>query len=171
MPEIKRLLVVVDMQRDFVDGVLGTPEARAIVPSVCGLLARSRAEGCAVAFTLDTHGKEYLSTNEGRALPVPHCIKGTEGWELIPQLNASGARLFEKETFGSVSLAQYAAGFDEVTLCGVCTDICVVSNALLIKAFSPEMRIKAVADACAGTTPAAHAAAIATMRSCQIEIV
>ena len=168
---VGRLLIVVDMQRDFVDGALGTPEARAIVPAVVRLLEQERAAGSAVAFTLDTHGADYLSTQEGRRLPVPHCIRGTDGWELLPELRVSGARLFEKGTFGSIALAEYARSFGEVVLCGVCTDICVVSNALLIKAFSPEARVCVVKDACAGVTPAVHEAALRTMESCQVEII
>lgn len=167
---VKRLLVVVDMQHDFVDGALGTPEARAIVPAVAQLLAKERAAGSAVAFTLDTHTEGYLSTQEGRLLPVPHCIRGTRGWELIPELDAADARLFEKRTFGSTELASYARAYDEVVLCGVCTDICVVSNALLIKAFAPETRVLVAAEACAGTSPAAHEAALLTLKSCQTEI-
>lgn len=168
---VKRLLVVVDMQNDFISGALGTPEAQAALGEVQTLLAAERAAGSAVAFTLDTHGADYLSTQEGRRLPVAHCIRGTKGWELAAGLDARGARLFEKGTFGSVELAEYARAFDEVLLCGVCTDICVVSNALLIKAFSPEAAIYCVVDACAGTSPAAHEAALATMRSCQVQAV
>lgn len=168
---VTRLLVVVDMQNDFVSGALGTPEAQAALGEVQALLAAERAAGSAVAFTLDTHGADYLSTQEGRRLPVVHCIRGTKGWELAAGLDARGARLFEKGTFGSVELAEYARAFDEVLLCGVCTDICVVSNALLIKAFSPEARVMVAGRACAGVTPAAHAAALRTMESCQVEIV
>ena len=167
---VKRLLVVVDMQNDFVTGALGTAEAQAILPAVRALIARERAAGSDVAFTLDTHGADYLSTQEGRMLPVPHCIRGTHGWLLADGLDAANARIFEKPTFGSVPLAEYARAYDEVVLCGVCTDICVVSNALLIKAFSPESKVMVVESACAGATPAAHAAAIQTMKSCQIVI-
>ena len=147
---VTRLLVVVDMQNDFVSGALGTPEAQAVLGEVQALLAAERAAGSAVAFTLDTHGADYLSMQEGRRLPVAHCIRGTKGWELASGLDARGARLFEKGTFGSVELAEYARAFDEVLLCGVCTDICVVSNALLIKAFSPETRVMVAGRACAG---------------------
>ena len=167
----KRLLIFVDMQNDFVTGALGTREAQAILPAVQALLARERAAGSDIAFTLDTHGEDYLSTQEGRLLPVPHCLRGTWGWQLADGLDASGARRFEKGTFGSVELAQYARAYEEIVLCGVCTDICVVSNALLIKAFAPEAEVMAAENACAGATPEAHAAAIATMRSCQIRII
>lgn len=159
------------MQRDFVSGSLGTVEAQAILPAVRDLIARERRAGSSVAFTLDTHGEDYPRTQEGRILPVRHCIRGTDGWALADGLDAGDARIFEKGTFGSIALAEYARAFDEVLLCGVCTDICVVSNALLIKAFAPETHIMVAQNACAGATPEAHAAAIVTMRSCQIEIV
>ena len=168
---VKRLLVVVDMQNDFVDGALGTPEARAVVPAVQELLERERGAGSDVAFTMDTHGADYLSTQEGRLLPVPHCIKGTRGHSLVPGIGREGARTFEKGTFGSIALAEYARQFDEIAFCGLCTDICVISNALLVKAFAPEAALFVAADACAGTTPAAHEAALAAMRSCQVRVV
>lgn len=167
MPGIKRLLIVVDMQRDFVDGALGFAAAQAIVPAV-GALVSGADE---VVYTQDTHGGDYLETHEGKLLPVPHCIRGTAGWEILPQLFRRGARVFEKGTFGSVPLAEYSAGYGEITLCGVCTDICVVSNALLIRAFAPEASVCVVAGACAGTSPEAHQAALLTMKSCQIEII
>ena len=169
MAELRRLLVVVDMQHDFVDGALGTPEAVRILPAVRTLVEEWRGD---VAYTQDTHGADYAATQEGKFLPVPHCIQGTYGWEIVPELRTGkSARIFEKGTFGSVALAEYAREYDEVALCGVCTDICVVSNALLIKAFSPETVIYCVADACAGTSPAAHEAALATMRCCQVQTV
>ncbi len=169
MAELRRLLVVVDMQHDFVDGALGTPEAVRILPAVRTLVEEWRGD---VAYTQDTHGADYAATQEGKFLPVPHCIQGTYGWEIVPELRTGkSARIFEKGTFGSVALAEYAREYDEVALCGVCTDICVVSNALLIKAFSPEAAIYCVADACAGTSPAAHEAALATMRCCQVQTV
>ena len=169
MAELRRLLVVVDMQHDFVDGALGTPEAVRILPAVRTLVEEWRGD---VAYTQDTHGADYAATQEGKFLPVPHCIQGTYGWEIVPDLRTGkSARIFEKGTFGSVALAEYAKEYDEVALCGVCTDICVVSNALLIKAFSPEAAIYCVADACAGTSPAAHEAALATMRCCQVQTV
>ena len=169
MAELKRLLVVVDMQHDFVDGALGTPEAVRILPVVRTLAEQWHGD---VAYTQDTHGADYAATQEGKFLPVPHCIRGTRGWEIVPEVRTGkSARIFEKGTFWSVALAEYAREYDEVALCGVCTDICVVSNALLIKAFSPETVIYCVADACAGTSPAAHEAALATMRSCQVQTV
>ena len=169
MAELKRLLVVVDMQHDFVDGALGAPEAVRILPVVRTLAEQWHGD---VAYTQDTHGADYAATQEGKFLPVPHCIRGTRGWEIVPEVRTGkSARIFEKGTFGSVALAEYAKEYDEVALCGVCTDICVVSNALLIKAFSPEARVMVAGRACAGVTPAAHAAALRTMESCQVEIV
>ncbi len=165
---MKKVLVVVDMQHDFVTGALGTEEARAIVPRV-----KELAEGAEeVVYTADTHTEEYLSTREGRLLPVPHCIKGTKGWEILPEVYRAGAKIFEKPAFGSVALAEYlkAGGYDEISFCGVCTDICVVSNALLAKAYLPEAEVRVYASACAGVTPALHDAALQTMRSCQVTV-
>lgn len=173
----KRYLIVIDMQNDFVDGALGTPEAAAIAPA---LVEAARAFDGELIFTLDTHGEDYLATQEGAHLPVPHCIKGTPGWELIPALaelqRERDARVFEKPTFGSTELARHLVQrnaeepIDSIELVGVCTDICVVSNALLIKAALPEVPVKVDAALCAGVTPEAHEAALATMRSCQIEM-
>ena len=158
------------MPEDVVRGALGTAEARAILPAVQSLLQEARAREACIAFTLDTHGEDYLCTQEGRRLPVPHCIRGTEGGQIVSELKTEGALLFEKNTFGSLPLAEYVRreAFERVTLCGVCTDICVVSNALLIKAYAPEAEVRVAKDACAGVTPAAHEAALLTMKSCQI---
>ncbi len=165
---MKKLLVVIDMQRDFVSGALGTKEAEAIVPRVKELVEGAEE----VVYTADTHGENYLKTREGKLLPVPHCIKGTAGWEILPELYTRGAKIFKKPTFGSLALAQYIrdGGYDDVTFCGVCTDICVVSNALLVKAGLPEAEIRVIASACAGVTPEKHLAALETMRSCQISV-
>lgn len=172
-----RYLIVIDMQNDFVDGALGTPEAQAIAPA---LVDAARAFDGELIFTLDTHGADYLATQEGAHLPVPHCIKGTPGWELIPALaelqRERQARVFEKPTFGSTALAHYLARrnaeepIESIELVGVCTDICVVSNALLIKAALPEVPVSVDPPLCAGVTPEAHKAALATMRSCQVEV-
>lgn len=170
-------LIVVDMQNDFVDGALGTPEARAIVDAV----ARYAADfDGTVVFTKDTHGDDYAATQEGRNLPVPHCIAGTDGWELVPALEAvriaREAPVFEKPTFGSLDLARWlverhsAEPISSIELCGVCTDICVVSNALTIKAHLPEVPLRVSPALCAGVTPAAHDAALSTLASCQVQI-
>lgn len=168
----KKLLVVVDMQRDFIDGALGTKEAQRILPQVRERVRAARKEGFSVAFTRDTHGKNYLSTQEGKNLPVKHCLEGSAGWQIAEGLAEAGDAVFDKPAFGSVALARYAAaeGVADVELIGVCTDICVVSNALLLKAFLPEAAISVRADCCAGATPDGHSAALKTMASCQIEI-
>ena len=179
------LLIVVDMQRDFISGPLGSEQARAIVPAVCARIRQASAEGTQVIFTLDTHGEDYLSTREGRLLPVPHCISGTVGWTLEPAVASEctrGMSSFEKPTFGSTELAHHAAQLAAmrgtpdgkgmtIELCGVCTDICVVSNAMLLKAALPEADILVQAALCAGVTPEKHEAALTTMRSCQIQVV
>ena len=174
------ILIVVDMQNDFVSGALGTPEAFDIVPYVVGRVVDGMNRGEEILFTRDTHGPDYLDTQEGKRLPVPHCIRGTEGWEIIPQLQEYAAHPIDKPTFGSRELGallkardedlrkQGKPGVEKVTLIGVCTDICVLSNALLVKAFLPEAEIVVEADRCAGVTPEAHRMALAAMGPCQI---
>ncbi len=173
---MKEILVVVDLQKDFVDGALGTKEALAIVPHAA---ERIRAFDGKIFATLDTHTEEYMNTAEGKKLPVPHCIQGTDGWQLnetiAAALEGKDCTFVEKGTFGSKELPMLvaeAAGGEEfsVTLLGVCTDICVVSNALLLKAHFPEMTIAVAADCCAGVTPESHDAALRTMQMCQIEL-
>ncbi len=170
---MKRLLVVVDMQKDFIDGSLGTAEAQQIVPAVKNKIREYRDAGDEVVFTLDTHGEDYLRTQEGQKLPVLHCIKGTEGWELCGELKEEPGQRFEKGTFGSKELAAWAAaqGFASVEVIGLCTDICVISNALLLKAFSPEIPVRVDAACCAGVTPQSHENALEAMKMCQIEII
>lgn len=169
-----KVLVVVDMQKDFIDGALGTKEAQAIVAAVSNKLASFDGE---VIFTRDTHTKNYLETQEGRMLPVLHCVKGTAGWELDARLKkhmTCSAKIFNKGTFGSVELGEYLRtmeNIESVTLVGLCTDICVISNALLIKSFLPEVPIYVDASCCAGVTPASHNNALAAMKQCQIHII
>ena len=172
MEREKKLLVVVDMQNDFIGGVLGTKEAQNILPAVRARIADARKEGEEVAFTRDTHGEDYLSTQEGKNLPVPHCIAGTAGHEIAAGLCLAGERVFDKPAFGSIELAAYVKerGFAAVELVGVCTDICVISNALLIKAFCPEAEVCVRAGCCAGVTPQSHQTALAAMRACQVKI-
>ncbi len=174
---MKKILVVVDMQKDFVDGALGTAEAAAIVPAVCEKIKGFEGD---IFVTFDTHGKDYLETAEGRNLPVVHCVRNTAGWKLDKNVAAAlKERSFlpvEKPTFGSVRLPELireAAAGEEISieLIGLCTDICVVSNALMLKANFPEAPISVDAACCAGVTPEAHKAALATMSSCQIAIV
>ena len=176
------VLIVVDMQKDFVDHALGTPEAVEIVPAVAEKIRQYRARGGAVIATRDTHPENYLNTQEGKFLPVIHCVKGTEGWELDDEIAAAlgpDAIILDKPTFGCTELVklmgEFAAEYGEenvnTEIVGLCTDICVVSNALLLKAFYHEMPICLDARCCAGVTPEKHAAALETMASCQIRIV
>lgn len=175
-----RLLIVVDMQKDFVDGALGTAEAQAIVPAVCEKI--QMFDG-AIIVTQDTHQANYLDTQEGSILPVAHCVQNTPGWELDAKVYAAvksrgdaAIRSVMKPTFGSVDLATALAAanqqepIDEVVLVGLCTDICVVSNALLVKAFLPEVKVTVDAACCAGVTPESHAAALKTMQMCQVNV-
>ena len=170
---MKGLLVVVDMQRDFIDGSLGTKEAQHIVPKVAERVRSGREAGEEIVFTLDTHREDYLETLEGRKLPVEHCLKGTEGWQLCKELTGAEGRQFEKGTFGSLELMRYAAagGYDQVELIGLCTDICVISNALLLKAYLPETQVSVDASCCAGVTRESHEQALNAMKMCQVEIV
>ena len=173
---MRKILLVIDMQNDFINGALGTPEAEAIVGRVAEEIRKYPTEN--VIATRDTHTEDYLNTQEGRKLPVVHCVRGTPGWKLHPEIAAAlkGAAIIDKPTFGSKELAEKLSLLSEqddleVTLAGLCTDICVVSNALLIKAFLPETPVRVIADCCAGVTPESHQAALDTMRRCQIEIV
>lgn len=172
-----KYLIVVDMQKDFVTGVLGTREAQQILPAVT---AKVQDFDGRVIFTRDTHQDNYMDTQEGKYLPVPHCIQGSEGWQLAEPLEelrtAQNLPVYDKVTFGCPKLAQDLAEINEqepitsIELIGVCTDICVVSNALVIKAHLPEVPVYVDPACCAGVTPEAHEAALATMRSCQIQM-
>ena len=178
-----KTLIVIDIQNDFVTGSLGSPEAEQIIPGVVRKIELAQA----VWYTLDTHGKDYLNTQEGKNLPVEHCVEGTQGWELRKDVSDAIAKCrergiftkeFRKPTFGSVEMAKEAANCYEkyksqgepfeVELVGLCTDICVISNALLLKAFVPEMKVAVDASCCAGVTPEKHLAALQVMESCQI---
>lgn len=165
---MKKTLIVVDMQKDFVDGALGSKEAVAIVENVKAKIAEYRKNGDEVIFTRDTHQADYMSTNEGKYLPVEHCIEGTEGWEIIPELDVEDALVINKPTFGYLNWKDYE--LEEVELIGLCTDICVVSNALIIKAQFPEIKVSVDASCCAGVTPESHGAALTTMKMCQVEV-
>lgn len=169
-----KVLIVVDMQNDFIDGALGTKEAAEIVEKVAEKIVAARAEHAMVWFTRDTHEENYLETQEGKNLPVPHCIRGTKGWEISARLEVGDSPVIDKPTFGSTALMESIAGLsgvDEIELIGLCTDICVLSNAILLKARMPEVRIQVDAACCAGVTPESHANALAAMRMCQIAIV
>lgn len=172
---MRKVLVVVDMQKDFIDGSLGTPEAVAIVENVVKKIGQYKPED--IYATRDTHEENYLDTAEGKKLPVVHCIAGTEGWEICPQVAKAlaGATIVNKPTFGSVVLAELLQTENdkeeiEIELVGLCTDICVVSNALLLKAVMPENSISVDAACCAGVTPESHEAALTTMEMCQITV-
>ena len=167
-----KLLIVVDMQNDFIDGALGTMRARRILPAVRARIAAAREAGEEVVFTRDTHGEDYLLTQEGKKLPVPHCVRGTPGWEIADGLVQEGDRVFDKPVFGSVELGAFVrdGGYLSAELVGVCTDICVVSNALLIRAFAPETEVCVRESCCGGTSEEAHREAISVMRCCQVGI-
>lgn len=168
------ILIVVDMQNDFIDGALGTKEAQAIVP-----LVKEKIESFqgTVLFTRDTHPENYMETQEGRKLPVPHCIKGTEGWQIRPELDAlRKTQPLDKPGFGSVELGQQLLEMNKkepigsVTLIGLCTDVCVISNALITKAFLPEVPVRVDASCCAGISPQSHGNALSAMAMCQVDI-
>ena len=174
---MKKALIVVDMQKDFVDGSLGTPAAQSIVPAVVEKIRAFR--GDALLVTLDTHGADYLQTLEGKKLPVPHCIKGTPGHALHSEIQAalSGKphTLVEKNTFGSFDVARLLAErfpgeTPEIKLVGLCTDICVVANAMILKAAFPEVPVSVDASCCAGVTPQSHENALAAMKMCQVVV-
>ena len=173
----KKYLLVIDMQNDFISGTLGSEEAQKIVPKI---IAKVTNFAGTVIFTQDTHQSDYLSTQEGKLLPVEHCIEDSDGWQLIDGLKelqkSKNCKSYKKDRFGSTQLAvdllsEYQQGnISSIELIGVCTDICVVSNALLLKAYMPELSISVDADCCAGVTPLKHQAAIETMKSCQIDV-
>jgi len=171
---MKKLLIVIDMQNDFISGALGSEQAQRIVPYVKAKIEEYSKEGHRILFTRDTHGKDYLSTQEGKNLPVPHCIIGTKGHLVSDELDTTGCEILDKPTFGSLELAkriaQLAKDCDEVELCGLCTDICVVSNALILKAQLPETKVVVDSKACAGVTEESHNAALLTMRMCQVDV-
>ena len=169
-----KILVVVDMQNDFITGSLGTKEAQNIVPAVVEKIRQRKTEGYEILVTMDTHGEDYLQTQEGRNLPVEHCIKGSEGWKLASEIEKEvvGCRRYEKTTFGSRELVRDLGQMkpESVEFVGLCTDICVVSNVLGVKAWLPETPICVDSHCCAGVTPQSHQAALDTMTSCQVEI-
>ena len=172
------VLVVVDMQKDFVDGALGTAEAVAIVPHVIGRIEAGIEKGETILFTRDTHFPNYMDTLEGKNLPVPHCVFETEGWEIIPELQkfAEGREIINKPTFGSPMLGNALRDLNEkeeikkITFIGLCTDICVISNALMAKGYLWEAEVAVDAKCCAGVTPESHKTALAAMKPCQITI-
>ena len=171
-----KILVVIDMQNDFVTGALGTKEAQAIVPNVVAKIKEYKKQGYPVLATMDTHHSNYLQTNEGRHLPIEHCLEDTTGWKLVPEIDPliRDVDRVRKSQFANYALSRlimiHFQNKCEIELVGVCTDICVVSNALLLKSYKPEATITVDASCCAGTTPEAHEAALKVMKSCQIEV-
>jgi nicotinamidase-related amidase len=173
---MRDVLIVVDMQKDFIDGALGTKEAVAIVPAVVDKVAQFKGD---VIFTRDTHFEGYMETQEGCNLPVLHCIRGTEGWQICKELlpYTVDKPVIDKVTFGSMELGPMLQEMHEedeiasITVVGLCTDICVISNVMIAKAFLPEVPIIVDAACCAGVTPDSHNTALASMRTCQVQII
>ncbi|BBF43242.1 nicotinamidase [Lachnospiraceae bacterium KM106-2] len=175
---MRDILVVIDMQNDFITGTLGTKEAIAVQPEVVKIVEQFQGE---ILFTRDTHEEDYLTTREGKNLPIKHCIRNTNGWEIEPELKSlafeKGCRILDKPTFGSVELMEYLKQLNDqdpistLTFVGVCTDICVISNVLLAKAALLNTEIKVIKDACAGVTKESHENALMAMKACQIEII
>ena len=167
-----KYLVVVDMQNDFIDGALGSKEAVAIVPYVKELVKSFDGK---VLFTRDTHFENYMDTQEGKNLPVPHCIKDTDGWQIRPELDElRKSEAIDKITFGSkelVELLKEEANIESITFVGLCTDICVISNVMLVKAFYPEIPLFVDAKGCAGVTPESHNIALEAMKMCQVKVI
>lgn len=165
----RKTLIVVDMQNDFITGSLGTEEAQAIVPNAKKKIVEYHSRGDKIIFTRDTHNENYLQTNEGKKLPVKHCIYGTNGWKIVNDLEVPECQYIDKPTFGWSRWENRV--FEEVELIGLCTDICVVSNALILRAVFPDIEITVDASCCAGVTPETHKAALITMKMCQINVI
>lgn len=164
-----RTLIVVDMQKDFVDGALGTKEAVAIVENVRNKIQEYYKNGDRIIFTRDTHYDDYLETNEGKHLPVKHCVKDSEGWQIVEGLEVPNSVYIDKPTFGYTEWSKIELD-NEIEIIGLCTDICVVSNALIIKALYPEAEVSVDSSCCAGVTPETHKAALETMKMCQVNV-
>ena len=170
---MKKLLIVVDMQNDFITGTLGSGQAEKIVPNVKAKVEEYKNNGDMIIFTRDTHYDDYLSIQEGKYLPVVHCVDGSYGHEIVSELDTDGCLVFDKPNFGSLELAKEAAkeDYSEIEICGLCTDICIVSNALILKAQLPETKVTVDADCCAGVSDESHKAALLTMKMCQVDII
>ena len=166
---MKKTLIVIDMQNDFIDGSLGTDEAVKIVPNVRKKIEEYRSNGDEIIFTRDTHGEDYLSTPEGKKLPVVHCVKNTHGWQIADGLDFPDAIHIYNPSFGYTHWDKFC--FEKIELVGLCTDICVVSNALILKALFPNAEISVDSACCAGVTPETHNSALATMKMCKIDVV
>lgn len=170
------MLLVIDMQNDFVTGVLGSNQASDIVSCVVDKVQEYRMLGYPIVYSRDTHTDNYMSTQEGKYLPIVHCVLGTNGHDIIPQLDTQGAVVIDKYTFGCIQLADKVAELVQIhncstiEVCGVCTDICVVSNALILKAKLPDIKIVVDSKACAGTTLSNHQAALVVLSSNQVQV-
>lgn len=168
-----KVLAVIDMQNDFIDGTLGTKEAELIVSNVRKKIEEFLEKGDLVIYTRDTHTSEYLKTQEGKNLPVVHCVEKTQGWQISEAVYKEDCPVIDKPSFGSLELAEWVASRDnveEIVLIGLCTDICVISNAMILKARLPEIPISVIADCCAGVTPQSHLNALEAMKMCQIRV-
>ncbi len=163
-----KTLIVIDMQNDFITDALGTPEAVSILPAVKEKIESCVSSGDRIIYTRDTHTEDYLNTSEGKKLPVVHCVKGTHGWEIASDIYVPGCEIIDKPSFGWTGWSSF--DFDEIELIGLCTDICVVSNALILKALFPNCKISVDSRCCAGVTPETHNAALETMKMCQIDV-
>lgn len=172
---MSKLLIVVDMQNDFITGTLGSMQAQSIVPNVKKKIETYKQNKDEIIFTRDTHYDDYLTTQEGKYLPVTHCIAGTNGHRIEASLDTNGCEVFDKISFGSLALAKQISeakeSYDEIELCGLCSDICVVSNALILKAQFPEITVTVDAKCCAGVTEESHQAALLTMKMCQVNVI
>ncbi|BCN31475.1 cysteine hydrolase family protein [Anaeromicropila herbilytica] len=168
---MSKVLLVIDMQNDFIDGSLGTKEAVSIVPKVVEKIKVAKAEGTDIIFTKDTHSANYLTTMEGKKLPVEHCIKPSHGWEIREELLPYVESVVEKGTFGSIDLPELVSNYDTIELVGLCTDICVISNALLLKANFPEKEFIVDSTCCAGVTKDSHKNALEAMKMCHIDVI
>lgn len=168
-----KILIVVDMQNDFIDGTLGSKSAESIVNNVVNKIAEYKNAKFPVIFTRDTHTDEYLTTQEGRNLPIEHCIFNTGGWNISSNLDTKNSEVIDKPAFGSLDLPKAVSkykGIEEIELVGLCTDICVISNSIILKAAFPEVKITVDASCCAGVTPESHKNALNAMKMCQINI-
>ena len=167
-----RTLIVVDVQNDFVNGSLGSEEAQAIIPNVKKKIEEYHNRGDQIIFTRDTHYDDYLNTLEGRKLPVKHCVFGTKGWKVVSDLGVPNCGYVNKSTFGTLQWRNMTwIGDGDIDLVGLCTDICVISNALILRAVFPKTEITVDASCCAGSTPEKHKAALEVMKSCQINVI
>ncbi|MCL2151810.1 MAG: cysteine hydrolase [Oscillospiraceae bacterium] len=169
---MKKVLVVIDMQNDFINGAIGSPAAQAIIPNVAQKIDEYKKSGNDIIFTRDTHERNYLETQEGKNLPVVHCLEGTPGWQIASGLNVEGCKIIDKPSFGSIELAEYLKNtdYDEIELVGLVSSICVISNALIIKAYLPEIKITVDASCTAGVTDEDYKASLVVMKMCHINV-